>query len=91
MPYVEQEDMLSLGAGAPNPITFPFAGLTLRLKSGERIEIDDQLFERSLSYDFTSGQPLLNQQLKELQKIEHTPPVDFDVSIGVGSQDLLTK
>ncbi|KAG1472670.1 hypothetical protein G6F56_001402 [Rhizopus delemar] len=60
MPYVEQEDMLSLGAGAPNPITFPFAGLTLRLKSGERIEIDDQLFERSLSYDFTALEMLIS-------------------------------
>jgi kynurenine/2-aminoadipate aminotransferase len=63
----------------------------LTLKTGEKIEIDDQLFDRSLSYDLTSGQPLLNQWLTELQKIEHAPPVDFDVSIGSGSQDLLTK
>jgi kynurenine/2-aminoadipate aminotransferase len=34
---------------------------------------------------------VLNAWLQELQKIEHNPPVDFDLSIGAGSQDLLTK
>ncbi|CEG62785.1 hypothetical protein RMATCC62417_00061 [Rhizopus microsporus] len=91
MPYLNCKDMISLGAGQPNPATFPFASLTLTLKTGEKIEVDDQLFDRSLSYDLTSGQPLLNQWLTELQRIEHNPPVEFDVSIGSGSQDLLTK
>lgn len=40
---------------------------------------------------FQSGQPLLNEWLCELQRLEHKPPVDFDLSIGAGSQDLLTK
>jgi hypothetical protein len=42
-------------------------------------------------FGYQSGQPLLNDWLRELQKIEHNPPVDFDLSIGAGSQDLLTK
>ncbi|KAG2202225.1 hypothetical protein INT47_002144 [Mucor saturninus] len=90
-PYLHQKGMISLGAGQPNPSTFPFAGMTITLKTGEKIEIDDELFSRSLSYDLTPGLPHLNDWLRELQNIEHKPPVDFDLSIGSGSQDLLTK
>ncbi|KAF1804572.1 pyridoxal phosphate-dependent transferase [Mucor lusitanicus] len=90
-PYLHQKDMISLGAGQPNSGTFPFAGMTITLKTGETLDIDDQLFNRSLSYDLTPGLPHLNDWLRELQNIEHKPPVDFDLSIGVGSQDLLTK
>ncbi|KAI7893651.1 pyridoxal phosphate-dependent transferase [Mucor mucedo] len=91
MPYMNCKSMISLGAGQPNPATFPFASMTLTLKTGEKIEIDDELFSRALSYDLTAGQPLLNEWLCELQRIEHNPPVKFDLSIGAGSQDLLTK
>ena len=35
--------------------------------------------------------PQLNGWLKELQKIQHAPPRDFVVTIGTGSQDLVTK
>ncbi|KAI9256227.1 pyridoxal phosphate-dependent transferase [Sporodiniella umbellata] len=91
MPYLNNKEMISLGAGQPNPATFPFASLTLTLKTGETIEVDSQLFDRALSYDLTSGQPLLNQWLTELQKKEHAPPQDFKLSVGSGSQDLLTK
>ncbi|KAG1086126.1 hypothetical protein G6F42_021114 [Rhizopus arrhizus] len=91
MPYMNCKEMISLGAGQPNPATFPFASMTVTLKTGEKIEIDDSLFNRSLSYDLTSGQPLLNEWLCELQRLEHKPPVDFDLSIGSGSQDILTK
>jgi kynurenine/2-aminoadipate aminotransferase len=44
---------ISLGAGQPNPSTFPFASMTVTLKTGEKIEIEDSLFNRSLSYDLT--------------------------------------
>ncbi|KAG0299179.1 hypothetical protein BGZ97_003835, partial [Linnemannia gamsii] len=37
------------------------------------------------------GIPQLNGWLKELQRIQHAPPKDFVVSIGTGSQDLVTK
>ncbi|KAG1439754.1 hypothetical protein G6F56_012184 [Rhizopus delemar] len=53
MPYMNNKEMISLGAGQPNPATFPFASLTLTLKTGEKIEVDDQLFDRALSYDLT--------------------------------------
>ncbi|KAI7906487.1 pyridoxal phosphate-dependent transferase [Cokeromyces recurvatus] len=91
MPYLNRKDMISLGAGQPNIATFPFAGLTITLKTGEKIEMDNNLFNRALSYDLSNGQPLLNEWLCELQRKEHKPHVDFALSIGSGSQDLLTK
>lgn len=48
-----QKKKISLGAGQPNPATFPFAGMTVTLKTGEKIEIDSELFNRALSYDLT--------------------------------------
>jgi kynurenine/2-aminoadipate aminotransferase len=44
---------LSLGAGQPNPATFPFASMSITLTSGEKVDIDSDLFERALSYDMT--------------------------------------
>ncbi|KAG2237827.1 pyridoxal phosphate-dependent transferase [Thamnidium elegans] len=89
--YLHQKGMISLGAGQPNPNTFPFAGMAITLKTGEKIEVDEELFSRSLSYDLTPGLPHLTKWLSELQKIEHKPPIEYDLSVGVGSQDLLTK
>ncbi|KAG2236974.1 pyridoxal phosphate-dependent transferase [Thamnidium elegans] len=91
MVYANDKAVISLGAGQPNPATFPFAGMTVTLKTGEKIEIDTELFNRALSYDLTGGEPLLNEWLCELQRVEHKPPVKFSLSIGSGSQDLLTK
>lgn len=51
--YSHANKQISLGAGQPNPSTFPFAGMTITLKTGEKIDIDDELFSRSLSYDLT--------------------------------------
>ncbi|KAI9265315.1 pyridoxal phosphate-dependent transferase [Helicostylum pulchrum] len=91
MVFANDKSVISLGAGQPNPATFPFAGMTVTLKTGEKIEIDSELFNRALSYDLTGGEPLLNEWLCELQRVEHKPPVKFSLSIGSGSQDLLTK
>ncbi|KAL0075623.1 pyridoxal phosphate-dependent transferase [Phycomyces blakesleeanus] len=91
MPYMNCKNMISLGAGQPNPSTFPFESMQLKLKTGEIIDVDPQLFQRSLSYDLTSGLSPLNEWLRGLHTLEHTPLVDFGLSIGSGSQDLLTK
>ncbi|KAI8975669.1 pyridoxal phosphate-dependent transferase [Mycotypha africana] len=90
-PFLHQKDLISLGVGQPNPDTFPYASMSVTLKTGETLNIDEQLFSRALSYDNTQGLPHLNEWLCQLQKIEHNPPVDFTLSIGTGSQDLLTK
>lgn len=91
MPYTHDKEILSLGAGQPNPATFPFASMSVTLKTGETIEMDDELFSKSLSYDLTGGERSLNAWLRELQVVEHHPPYDFHVAVGSGSQDLLTK
>ncbi|CAO3646212.1 unnamed protein product [Cunninghamella echinulata] len=91
MPYMNRKDIISLGAGQPNPATFPFDSMTVKLKNGEVIEMDPELFQRCLSYDATSGLKPLQDWLRALQKIEHQPPIDFDLIIGAGSQDLITK
>ncbi|KAJ8661436.1 hypothetical protein O0I10_002702 [Lichtheimia ornata] len=90
--YAVQEDMMPLHAGQPNPDTFPYESMSVTLKSGETISFDKALFQRSLMYDLTSGLPPLNAWLRELQELEHKPPrKDFALSVGPGSQDLMTK
>ncbi|ORZ09018.1 pyridoxal phosphate-dependent transferase [Absidia repens] len=91
MPYMNLKTVISLGAGQPNAQTFPFAGMTVTLKNGDVLEMDPELFQRCLSYDATAGLKQLQDWLKELQIIEHHPSVEFDLAIGAGSQDLLTK
>ncbi|CAO3619078.1 unnamed protein product [Cunninghamella echinulata] len=90
-PYVSKPGMISLGAGNPNPDTFPYASMQLTLKNGETIQVDDEAFRKCLNYDLTSGFSPLNNWLKGLQQTEHKPKVDIGLSIGVGSQDLITK
>ncbi|KAI8059197.1 pyridoxal phosphate-dependent transferase [Gongronella butleri] len=91
MPYMNRKDMISLGAGQPNPETFPFESFTMTLKNGQVIDMDPQRFRQCLSYDATAGFAPLVDWLKQLQQTEHQPPVPVDLAIGAGSQDLLTK
>ncbi|ORX53549.1 PLP-dependent transferase [Hesseltinella vesiculosa] len=91
MPYMNRKDMISLGAGQPNPSTFPFATLTMTLKDGQVIDVDPERLQHCLSYDATAGYAPLVAWLKELQQVEHHPQVPYEMAIGAGSQDLLTK
>ncbi|KAI8099387.1 pyridoxal phosphate-dependent transferase [Halteromyces radiatus] len=90
-PFVARKGMISLGAGNPNPDTFPYESMQLTLKTGQVIQVDAEHFKKCLSYDLTSGFSPLNQWLKGLQQVEHKPKVEFGLTIGVGSQDLITK
>ncbi|KAI8073257.1 pyridoxal phosphate-dependent transferase [Gongronella butleri] len=91
LPFVSLPGMLSLGAGLPNPETFPYESMQLKLKTGEIIEVSGDNFNKCLNYDLTSGFAPLNKWIRGLQEQEHKPPVDFVVSVGVGSQDLISK
>ncbi|KAK3824743.1 MAG: pyridoxal phosphate-dependent transferase [Benniella sp.] len=91
IPLTKIPGMISLGAGAPNGDLFPFEGITISVKNGEPLQIDSKLLAESLTYGPSDGVPQLNGWLKELQKIQHAPPRDFVVTIGTGSQDLVTK
>ncbi|ORX61546.1 PLP-dependent transferase, partial [Hesseltinella vesiculosa] len=91
LPYLNKPGMISLGAGSPNPETFPYASMQLTLKNGDIIHVDAADFQKCLNYDLTSGFSPLNQWIRGLQQQEHKPHVEYSVSLGVGSQDLITK
>ena len=83
---------VSLGGGNPHPSTFPFAGMTLLLKDGVSLEVSEGDMETALQYSATAGLPDLVAWLKELQHTSHGRTLDsFDLSIGGGSQEVLTK
>ncbi|KAL1917420.1 uncharacterized protein VTP21DRAFT_3813 [Calcarisporiella thermophila] len=90
--YVNLPGMISMAGGFPNPEMFPFSGLTIHLKDGTSIPLDDATIKETLQYGLSSGMERLNTWLRDLQLHEHKPPrQDFTVSIGTGSQDLITK
>ncbi|KAG0271247.1 hypothetical protein BGZ95_000958 [Linnemannia exigua] len=91
IPLTKLPGMISFGAGAPNGDLFPFEGISISLKNGQSLQIDSQILNDSLTYGPSDGIPPLNSWLKELQRLQHSPPKDFVVSIGTGSQDLVTK
>ncbi|KAJ3316803.1 hypothetical protein HDU76_001541 [Blyttiomyces sp. JEL0837] len=84
--------MISLGGGNPHPQTFPYQSMSFKLRSGEVVEINEADTAKALQYSATNGLPDLVNWLKSLQISEHAPPQqDFDICIGNGSQDVLTK
>ncbi|KAI9327887.1 pyridoxal phosphate-dependent transferase [Obelidium mucronatum] len=92
-PLMALPGMISLGGGNPHPNTFPYVGLSFRLRSGEEIDVPESELAAALQYSPTNGIPALVKWLKDLQLQEHKPPCgdDFDVCVGNGSQDVLTK
>ncbi|KAJ3189522.1 hypothetical protein HDU85_003153 [Gaertneriomyces sp. JEL0708] len=95
VPLMSLPGMISLGGGNPNPSTFPFKDLTFSLKEeagGGEIHVDAVNLQKALQYSPTNGMPELVKWLKELQVAVHQPPcADFDVCLGNGSQDVLTR
>ncbi|KAG0232797.1 hypothetical protein BGW41_001731 [Actinomortierella wolfii] len=91
IPLTKIPGMISFGAGAPNSSLFPFEGISIQLKSGESLSVDKDVLADALTYGPSDGLPQLTSWLKDLQKQEHSPPRDFAVAIGSGSQDVLTK
>ncbi|KAF9579185.1 hypothetical protein BGW38_004652 [Lunasporangiospora selenospora] len=92
IPLTKLPGMVSFGAGAPNQGLFPFEGITISLKTGESLSIDPKILSDSLTYGPSDGIPPLVNWLKDLQNLQHEPArSDFAVTIGTGSQDLVTK
>ncbi|KIJ40879.1 hypothetical protein M422DRAFT_209609 [Sphaerobolus stellatus SS14] len=97
-PVETQPGMLSMLAGKPNPMTFPFKAITLTVRGqNDEAPVDlviqgDELVT-GLQYSLTSGIPALRIWLTELMKKVHsrTGAEGWRVSIGSGSQDLLYK
>ena len=66
--------------------------MNIQLKDGQALEVSQSQMERSLQYSATAGLPELVQWLKELQRLSHgSQPEAFDVCVGNGSQEVLTK
>ncbi|KAJ3051355.1 hypothetical protein HK102_012081, partial [Quaeritorhiza haematococci] len=84
--------MISLGGGNPHPSTFPFADMRFTLKNGDIVEVGEADMKKALQYSATNGLPEFVDWLRILQTSEHKPPyTSFDICVGNGSQDVLTK
>jgi len=89
--YLSIPNMISLSGGMPNPETFPYKNMSFRMQNGERITVGEANLKRALQYSGTAGFPELIDWLRKLQWEEHQPDCDYDICLGNGSQDLLTK
>lgn len=90
-PLISLPGMISLGGGLPHPSTFPILDMKFTLTNGEIVTIPENEMRRALQYSNTNGLPDLIEWLKQLQIEEHKPSYDFDICIGNGSQDVLSK
>ncbi|KAI8829097.1 pyridoxal phosphate-dependent transferase [Chytriomyces cf. hyalinus JEL632] len=57
----------------------------------QTLTLDEQEVATGLQYSPTNGLPRLVDWLRNVQTTEHKPPVEFDVCVGNGSQDMFTK
>jgi kynurenine/2-aminoadipate aminotransferase len=82
--------MISLGGGAPNPLTFPVASIDLKLKDGSVITIDEQATAVALQYTTSTGLPSLSKHLNGLCETVHGDTASKHI-VTNGSQDGLAK
>ncbi|KAF0687174.1 Aste57867_21030 [Aphanomyces stellatus] len=93
-PLVSLPGMISLGGGMPNPSTFPFDSMSIKLKSGQTLDLRGPTLQQALQYSPTPGLPELVQLISTRMEDEHTPPALAHprmLSITTGSQDALYK
>ncbi|ETW01883.1 hypothetical protein, variant [Aphanomyces invadans] len=93
-PLVALPGMISLGGGMPNPTTFPFESMSIKLKSGQTMDLRGPTLQQALQYSPTPGLPELVQIISTRMEDEHEPPALSEprmLSITTGSQDALYK
>ncbi|KAF7329111.1 Aminotran-1-2 domain-containing protein [Mycena kentingensis (nom. inval.)] len=92
--------MISLLAGRPNPTTFPFETITMKLRpatagaESETITLEGDELTEGLQYGPTAGATKLIKWLEEFQTYVHKrepDPASWSVAVGSGSQDLMYK
>ena len=88
--YTSDPQIISLGGGIPHPCTFPITGLTIATATGS-LQVDTNILQVGLQYSQTAGIPALLEYLTKLQQLVHNPPAKFDICLGGGSQDVLSK
>lgn len=104
MPLLKVPGMISLGAGLPNPATFPISGMRFDVSdptcsSGEgsmELELSPDEVSAALQYSETKGMPVLVEQLASLMERTHGEnvsevEVERALAVTTGSQDGLTK
>lgn len=64
--------------------------MSIELKNGKTVSVSADQMQRALQYSATPGLPDLVQWIKELQIKMHARS-DFEICIGNGSQEVLTK
>nr|XP_039259967.1 kynurenine/alpha-aminoadipate aminotransferase, mitochondrial-like [Styela clava] len=89
---------ISFGPGMPNPSTFPFESIDVKIKNGSTVKIEGEELARALQYSKSGGIEELKEWLRKIQKHYHEPPlmnkhseVEFDLYVSVGSQDGLAQ
>ncbi|KAJ7074721.1 pyridoxal phosphate-dependent transferase [Mycena amicta] len=99
--------MISLLAGRPNPTTFPFESITMKLRptlagmpatnddsDPLTITLEGEQLTAGLQYGLTAGAPNLIKWLEQFQTYAHKRlpnPASWSVTVGSGSQDLMYK
>jgi len=95
--------MISLLAGKPNPKTFPFEAMEIKLKpvpgasstTPSSVEVKGKDLDIALQYSATAGLPRLVKWLEEFQSSVHKRPNSSEegwrISLGSGSQDAICK
>jgi tryptophan aminotransferase len=91
--------MISLLAGKPSPLMFPFTSISFTVASPDRPGEEDTLklsgeeLEAGLQYGATPGQSQLIDWLCRLQEVSHGRKRNdgWALAVGVGSQDLIYK
>ncbi|XP_066966954.1 kynurenine/alpha-aminoadipate aminotransferase, mitochondrial-like [Macrobrachium rosenbergii] len=81
-------DPVKLSIGYPNPTMFPFKDMTLTMKDGRDIIIDESLMAECQQYGTAKGHGPLMEQLRTLTKRLHDPPLwqESDLLVLPGSQ-----
>ncbi|PFH53413.1 hypothetical protein AMATHDRAFT_55357 [Amanita thiersii Skay4041] len=102
LPLELKPGLLSLLAGKPNPVTFPFTSLSLTVRSpesspqaqdGTHITLTEEELSTGLQYNLTRGMPILVNLVTDLMKHVHgvCDNEGWRVSLAPGSQDLIYK
>lgn len=93
-PLTQIPGMISLAGGMPNPNTFPIQSMTMTLKDGSKIELNEDI-SKALQYSPTAGLNELIQPLKALQLHVHgtndNHSSEWGILVSNGSQSGLAK
>ncbi|XP_068241053.1 kynurenine/alpha-aminoadipate aminotransferase, mitochondrial-like [Palaemon carinicauda] len=84
----EIPDAIMLSVGSPNATLFPFKEMTLTMRNGQDITVDEFMMKKCLQYGSAKGFEPLLEQLKILTKKLHEPPQweNKDIVVLAGSQ-----